>query len=56
MNKIGRGCFDKPECTSPNRRPCKKNGQSKRRRQGMDFSSCIHPRKKEGESPPFFMG
>ncbi len=55
MNKIGRGCFDKQDTQAQTADPVKK-WSIKTSAAGDGFFSCIHPRKKEGECPPFFMG
>ena len=55
MNKIGRGCFDKQDTQAQTADPVKK-WSIKTSAAGDGFFSCIHPRKKEGESPSFFYG
>ena len=54
MNKIGCGCFDKQDTQAQTADPVKK-WSIKMSAAGDGFSSCIRPRKKEGEIPPFFV-
>ena len=55
MNKIGCGCFDKQDTQAQTADPVKK-WSIKTSAAGDGFFSCIHPRKKEGECPPFLWG